>query len=160
MLIRMINGSNAKNNEEYRKVVKTKIKLACLIILLGILSLIGMQIINNNDSITMSDYMKGFYTGASSGLIMAGIMLLIKYICIIKNETKLKEARLNAFDERIVAIQGKTLKCSAITMLITAYIMGFVGGIFAPELTVMLLLLVVVFFFTYIIAYKIYEQKM
>ena len=52
----------------------------------------------------VDDYMLGVYCGIGVGLICSGIVFLIRNKRLMKDEEKLKEARLQVTDERNIEI--------------------------------------------------------
>lgn len=153
-------STNVTTNEEYRKIVKTRMKLFVAFIVLGIVTASVAFYAEMNIKVTINEHMLGVYTGVGVGLIVAGAMLWIKNKQLLKNEEKLKESRLNNTDERILEIGNKAFRLATYVMLITVYGIALIGGLFIPELVRVLLFIVCAFLLTYVIAFKYYNNKM
>ena len=105
----LFSGSKATNNEEFRKQLQAKNKALLGLILLGIISAAKMKV---------DDYMLGVYCGIGVGLICSGIVFLIRNKRLMKDEEKLKEARLQVTDERNIEIGSRALRMAAFVLLI------------------------------------------
>lgn len=152
--------SNVKTNEEYRSVIKTRMKLMAGIILLGIITAgIGFSA-EFYFKAPVSEHMLGVYSGTGVGLFVVGTILLIKNRLLLKDDKKLKESRLNNTDERIQEISNKAFKVASYSMIIALYIIALIGGIFYPVLAQVLLAIVCIFLLVYIGAFKYYNNRM
>ena len=149
-----------KTNEEYREYLKKKGKALCWIpiagLFLAVLAILGEFVLD----VAIDDYMLGIYSGFGTGLVIAGIALTIKNRRIMKDEEKLKKARLEMADERIREIGKSAFRMAAIIMIVAMYVIGLIGGLFYPILPNILFGMVCLFLVAYVISYKIYEKKM
>lgn len=152
--------TNARTNEEYKFVIKKRIKLIIGIIVIGIITAAVALYATFFMDAVISEHMLGVYTGLGVGLIIAGIILLINFIMLLGNEEKLKEHRLRDTDERIKEIETKALRVATIVMLIALYATLLIGGIFFPVISKFIVLIVCAFLLAYAIAFKYYNSKM
>ncbi|WP_297424815.1 hypothetical protein [Clostridium sp.] len=153
-------GSTVKTNEDYKKVVKNRMKVMILITIIGILTAtvgFGAEFYLNT---SISEHMLGVYSGVGVGLFAVGIILWIKNALLLNNDEKLKKSRLNNTDERIQEIGNKSLRVAACLMLITIYVTALIGGLFYPILVEVLMFISCIFLLTYIVAFKYYNNKM
>lgn len=153
-------GSKAKNNEEYKKVIKVKMNIMIFLLLIGIFTIGGILIAKYKLNITIEDYILGVYTGAGTGLIFASVIMWVRFKRLLGNEGKLKEDRLRNTDERIGEISSKAFRIAAGVLLVAMYLIGFIGAFKYPILVRVLVVEVGIFLVTYVIGYKIYEKKM
>lgn len=153
-------GSTVKTNEEYRKVVKNRMRITAAIVIIGIITAaigFGAKFYLKT---WISDYMIGVYFGVGVGLFVSGTILWFKNRLLLNNDEKLKESRLNNTDERIQEISNKSFKAAAVIMLIALYSTALIGGLFYPILVKVLLFISGIFLISYMIAFKYYNSKM
>lgn len=153
-------GSNAKNNEEYRIYVKTKMNLLLLLFFIGLVTMAISLMAEFYWTVTINEHMLGVYTGAGTGLAAAGAVLWIKNKLLLNNEEKLKISRISNSDERMQEINSKAIRVATVILLVALYVIGLIGGLFNPILIKVLFGCMTIFVAAYIIAYKIYEKKM
>ncbi len=152
--------TSAKNNEEYRIVVKRRIKFSFLLDLLGIFTIVLSLAARLWWEVPISDHMLGFYNGAGFGVLMLGIFTYIKNRRLLSNEERLKADRLSRTDERLQKISQKAYHTAGKIVLVGAYIIIFVGGLFYPALTQIFGITIAAFCIIYTIAYYYYNHKM
>lgn len=153
-------GTTAKTNEEYKKVIKNRMKLMVAIIIIGIITAtvgFGGEFYLE---VPINDHMLGVYSGMGVGLFVAGIILWIKNRLLLNNDEKLKESRLSNTDERIQEIGNKAFRAATYVMLVALYATALIGGLFYPVLVKALVFIVWTFFLAYMIAFKYYNNKM
>jgi hypothetical protein len=153
-------GSTAKTNEEYKKVVMRRIKAMTALIIAGIITAAFGFLAEFYFDLPINDQMLGVYSGMGSGLFLVGALLLDKNRRLLKNDTKLKESRLNNTDERILEISNKALRTASFVMIAALYAVALIGGLFNPMLVKVLLIIVSIFVLTYAIAFKYYNSRM
>jgi len=153
-------GSTAKTNEEYRKVIKSRMKIMAVIIIIGIITAaigFGAEFYLK---VSINEHMMGVYSGIGVGIFVAGTILLIKNRLLLKNDEKLKESRLNNTDERIQEIGNRAFRTASYIMLLSLYVTALIGGLFYQVLVEVLLFIVCTFLLSYVIAFKYYNNKM
>lgn len=151
--------TNAKTNEEYRQVVKMRMRAMVVLGVIGIITLTVGLLAEFKWDININDHMLGVYTGVGAGLTAAAIVIWIKNKLVLSNEEKLKQCRLSDADERNQEISRRSLNVAAYVLLISVYLVGLVGGLYYPVLSKILAVIVVVFVISYAVSYKIYERK-
>lgn len=153
-------GTIAKNNEEYRKVIKFRMNLFLIMMLVGIITFTIALLAEFRWTLQVNEHMLGVYTGVGSGLTFAAIVLWIKNKKLLSNEDKLKESRLSNTDERLREINSKAFRVASFILLVSLYAAGLIGGLFYPILVKVLFGIILIFTVSYVCAYKIYEKKM
>lgn len=153
-------GTTAATNEEYRKVIKNKNCYLAVLIIVGILIAAAAFIVSEKEITALPEYMLGVYSGAGTGIALAGVILLVKNLILLKDENKLKERRIENADERLLEISNLAIRAAVRVMLLAALAVSMIGGIFYPILVKMLLFIVLCFLFSYIAAFRIYQRHM
>ena len=91
------------------KKIKNRIIYSVCLVVLGVVSaVLGVLGVGSFLPIEMSEYIGGFYTGTGTGLIVAGIITIIRNVRILKDEKLLKEKDIFENDERNKLIGLKT----------------------------------------------------
>jgi len=152
--------TSAKNNEEYRVVVKKRINISIVIMIFGAITAGAGFVAENNFNVSISEQMLGVYSGAGVGLFFGSLALLIKNRILLRSEERLKASRLNNSDERINEIRNKAFNISAYALIAALYLVALIGGLFYPVLVIVLLIVLCVFLLTYVISFGYYEHKM
>ncbi|WP_291630420.1 hypothetical protein [Clostridium sp.] len=158
-MLGMFCGSDCKTNEEYKKVIKRRIILFIGIIVLGLTTLIVTFFGDKYLSLKISENMISTYSGFGTGLTVVGVVLLIKNILILKNEEKIRKARISNTDERIKAISLRASRFALAVMLVSMYLVALICGLWYPILTQVLFGIISVFLLSYLIAYIIISKK-
>lgn len=153
-------GSTVRTNEEYKEVIKSRMKIMVVIIIVGIITAAVGFLSEFYFHVPINEHMLGVYSGIGVGLFVVGTMLFIKNRLMLNNDEKLKESRLNNTDERNQEISNKAFRIASYTMLAALYAVALVGGLFYPILAEVLFFLVCVFVLTYTISFKYYNNKM
>ena len=151
---------NARTNEEYRAELKKRQRLMGILVLLGIVTVVTMIAIIILIPESLESYSAGFFCGVGTGLILGGLLGILKIRKTIKDEAALKEARLTETDEREQAISAKALQTTLKVMLLSIYLLLLLCSIVTVEAVTVLSLLIAVFFLSYLISRKMYSQKM
>lgn len=150
---------NYATDEAYRKIVKRKAIVAGCLMILGLVTIVADLAAQYIFKVKTTDYMKGFFMGAGTGLFIAGGLLMIKRLMQLKSKEKLKAARIAEFDERNRTISDAALRIATLILLIAMYIFTIVALFFAQASVMVMCLLICGFFAAYIIAYKILQKK-
>lgn len=159
-MISLFTRTPARNNEEYKKIVKSRMNIMILIMIVGLITMSVALLAEFKWSFKTNEHMLSTYTGVGSGLTFAAIVFWIKNKKLLSNEDKLKESRLNDTDERIIEINSKAFRIASYILLLSIYAFCLIGGIFYPFLFKALAGIVVIYLITYIIAYRFYSKKM
>lgn len=150
----------AKNNEEYKVVIKNRIKIMMAMTIIGIITAAVGFGAEFYFKAGINEHMLGVYSGVGTGLFAAGIILWIKNKRLLGNDEKLKERRLANTDERNIEIGNKAFRVAAGVMLVALYATGLIGGLFYHVLVEAFLFIVCIFLIAYLIAYIYYNKKM
>ncbi|MEQ8199337.1 MAG: hypothetical protein ABRQ27_15295 [Clostridiaceae bacterium] len=153
-------GTTANTNEEYKQVIKKRMKRMIVIAIIGLATATVGFVAESYLKLPISGHMSGVYTGIGAGLFAGGIALWIKNKLLLNNDEKLKESRLNNTDERIQEIGNKAFRAAAYVMIIALYSTALIGGLFYPILVEALMFIVCTFLLAYIAAFKYYNNKM
>ncbi|WP_294167090.1 hypothetical protein [uncultured Clostridium sp.] len=158
-MLGMFCGSDCKTNEEYKGVIKERIVLFIGIVILGLITLVITLFGDRYLNLKISEKMISTYSGFGTGLTVVGVVLLIKNIRILKNEEKIRKARISNTDERNKEISLKSSKIALGFMLATMYLVGLIGGIWYPAITQVLFNIICLYLIVYLIAYKVISRK-
>ena len=152
--------STAKTNEEFKNVLKSRMKFMVIISIVGIITATVGFGAEFYFKAPINDHMLGVYSGIGVGLFVSGVILWIKNRRLLNNDEKLKESRLNNTDERIQEISNKAFRVATYIMLIALYAAALIGGLFYPILVKVLMFIVCTFLLAYMIAFKYFNNKM
>ena len=108
----------------------------------------------------VDDYMQGVYCGIGVGLICSGIVFLIRNKRLMKDEEKLKEARLQVTDERNIEIGSRALRMAAFVLLIVMYFAFLFGGLYDPMISKLMSCMICLFLIVYAIAWRVLNKHM
>ena len=158
-MLGMFCGTNVTSNEEYRKYVKKRIKVSSLLIVFGVLTMGVVFMVETIWNMELVSYTLGLYSGFASGLIAGGIVLILKNRKLLKEEDKLRQARIAASDERNQQISTQASKIAIAILLTGMYLVMLIGGMWYPILTKMIAFLIVLFVFAYCVAYRIVSKR-
>lgn len=123
----------ARNNEEYRAVLKKRQLRMCLFILAGFLTEVIVLAAYFCMRISLPDYQMGFLLGLGAGLAFGGMVALIKIHRLLADEEKLKESRLKETDERELEVNSLALRGTARILLAVLYVLIILGGILVND---------------------------
>lgn len=151
-------STHGLSNEEYKKHIVKRMYLLFGFFVIGLIT-IGVLVYAELSKIRIADYAQGFYYGVGSALIVASIILIIKNRLLLKDENKLRKARIDSSDERNIEISTSSMKIAVFVLLVAIYFVMLIGGIWYPILTKTLSMLVILFMFVYIVAYKIISKR-
>jgi len=151
---------NARTNEEYKIELKKRQRLMGILLLLGILTLATMISLIILKPETMENYTACFFSGVGTGLILGGLLGIIKIRKTMNDEAALKEARLTETDEREQAISSKAIHTTLKILLLSIYLLLLLCAFTAIKAITVLYLLICIFVLSYLINRKIYSQRM
>lgn len=153
-------STTANTNEEYREVIKKRMRFMAGITVVGILTAFSGFFAEYFQVIPLNEHILELYSGFGTGLAVACGMIWVKHKLLLGNEEKLKESRLNNSDERLIEIGNRALRTAGLVLLVGLYTVGLIGGIFDPVLLKVVLFLVLLYVFAYAGAYFYYKKKM
>lgn len=152
-------ATKVTSDEEYRKYAGRRCFVYAGLALIGVITAAIAIAAEFLWMVEISDMMLGVYTGVGTGLTVAGIILLIKNMLLIKDEKKLRQARIADSDERNIQISMLATKAALAVLLIGMYFAILLGGLWYPILTKVLAFLLMLFMFSYVVAYRIISRK-
>ena len=152
-------GCKARNNEEYKIVLAKRQKRMLVLLLAGLLTVVaGIVYIGVNGF--EDSYSLGFVFGFGVGLALGAALAMLKIRKTLRNEEKVKEARLKETDEREVEVANQALRLTAKIMLAALYVFLIIGGLFWEEIMLVCCILVCIFLLSYEFAKKYYNKQM
>lgn len=119
----------ARNNEEYRAILKKRQMRMYWFIIGGIVTEGISLFAYFCPWIQLSDYRLGFLLGAGAGMAFGGMVGLIRIRGKLKDEEKLKEFRLKETDERELELDSLALQGAARILLAALYVLMIFGGV-------------------------------
>ncbi|NLL80303.1 MAG: hypothetical protein GX234_11080 [Clostridiales bacterium] len=147
-------------NEEYRKMIQKRIRMWIWMIVAGIFTFAFAFMMQTYGKADAQEEMISLYEGFGVGLVGASIALIIKNKRLLKDEEKLRKARIAAADERNAEIAAKAMRIAMIVLLVGIYFVMLIGGLWHPELAWALSDLIGLFLIAYVVAYKIIAGRM
>lgn len=153
-------GTTARTNEEYKKELERKNIWKMVLILAGCLITVTAFYAEKMQKTALSEEVLGVYAGFGTGIALAGVILLVRSVILIRNEEKLKQARLENADERLNEIRSKAANVTCLILLLVICAGGMIGSIFEPVLIKATIFLIDVFVLSYIAAFSYYKKKM
>ena len=150
----------AKNNEEYRAVLKKRQVALGLFILAGLATEGLILFLYFFTRIHIGEYQMGYLLGVGAGLMLGGVVGVVRIRRRMADEEKLKEFRLKETDERELEVDSLALRAIAKTLLIALYVILIVAGVFnRQELVHVCFGLVALFLLGYVAFRKYYGTK-
>ncbi len=152
--------TTAKTNEEYRKVVKLRMLIMAFVGIAGAATLVVALVARNIWEVAINEQMLGVYAGVGTGLLVGGIVLLIKDALLLRNEERLKNSRLECSDERNEEISNKAVKFTLAVVLFALYGVTLIGGLYYPILVKIMTGMIFLILLSYMGAYQFYKNRM
>ena len=153
-------GRKAKNNEEYRAVLKKRQGVYALFILTGLATEGLVLFLHVYSQIHFEMYQLGFLLGLGAGLMLGGAVGELRIWRIMADENRLKEFRLKETDEREMEIDSRALQATAKTLLAALYVALIIAGVCnRQDLEHVCLGLAALFLLSYTVYRKYYETK-
>lgn len=160
MKICMLNGfEKVSTNEEYKLVVKSKMKT---LIFLGILGLLSIIICIVNEFFHFAgdnDWMNSIYSGFGGGLLLVSIIRYLQKKKLLKDEAALKADRIRNQDERNIMISSLAMRTACLSTIAVCYVVMLILGFISKELFFCFWSIIMLFMLFYLTFYKIYERK-
>ena len=153
-------GCKAKNNDEYRAVLKKRQAAYALFILAGLATEGLALFLYFYTRIHFEVYQMAFLLGLGAGLTLGSVIGIVRIHRRLTDEEKLKKYRLKETDERELEIDSRALRATAKTLLAALYVALIAAGVFnRQDLEHVCFGLVVLFLFCYTVCRKYYETK-
>lgn len=154
-------STNVHTDEDYRRVLRRQQNIYYVMMIVGSITcaIAAMAEIFQWET-ALSSYHYGFYSGAGGGLVGGAVVFLLRTRRTMNDPEKLRKARVAATDERTLDISRRALAAAGYVLLLALYLACMIGGLFYPELLMVLAALACVFLTTYVISYFIYNKLM
>lgn len=152
--------TTAATNEEYRKELKARNGWLLFMALCGAGAVIIAGLAESGGAAGIPDYMLGVYCGSGAGIMVASLVLYVRNLRLLKDEVKLKQSRLENYDERNMEIRNKAVLAAIKVLLVVCIVAAMIGGIFYPYLIKILIFVIYVFLFSYLAANAYYKRRM
>lgn len=149
-----------KTDEEFKQRIKMRMRNMVVLIIAGILILLVGILAEFYWEVDAESKLLGFYAGVGSGLAGAGTVLFFKFRSMLKDEKKIRQARIEATDERNVAINTKASNIALIVLLIGMYLIILVGGLWNYAIVLVMGSLVALYLVSWLIARAVISRKM
>ncbi len=153
-------STTAATNEEYKKVLKGRNIRMIIMSGAGLLVMAAALAAEKNGNAALPDYILGVYCGAGTGIAIAGVLLLIRNLILMRNEDKLKQNRVENSDERLKEIGNCATRASVQVMLLGGTGAALIGGIYEPILVKALLFMLDLFILSYAAAFAYFKRKL
>lgn len=152
--------TDGMSKDHYKKRIKRQLYILCGLFIIGILT-VGIALLAEYCwKLQVEEAILSGYLGFGIGLALAGVLLSLQKIRLLKDETRLKKAKIEASDERNVQISIRATRIAVAVLLIGMYFGILIGGLWYPVLMTALSMLVCLFVAAYIVAYMIISKKM
>ncbi|MED9903067.1 MAG: hypothetical protein UFG06_02665 [Lachnospiraceae bacterium] len=153
-------GCKAKNNDEYRIVLKHRQRRIFFIIAAGVLTVVFSLIFFTVFKEVTDDFRLGVLTGIGTGLAAGGIIAALRIQWILSDEDRLKGQRLRETDEREVEAGNQALRATAKVMLAVFYVFMILGIAFSKEMLEICETLICIFLVSYLLFLWYYRRVM
>lgn len=152
-------GSKAKNNEEYRLVLKKRQKRMWCLFAVGLLTVVLGVILSVLMKEQVSERQTGFVLGLGTGLSLGSVAVIGMLRRTMRSEERLKRGRLREVDEREIEVRSRALQATAKALLVVLYLLMVIGGLFNEELVGVSVFLAGIFLCCYKLFQKYYGKK-
>ena len=153
-------GTDITTDEGFKKLTKRRVVISWVMVIIGILTLIISEYAKHTGVSMLSEKYQGIFSGMGAGLIGAALAQVVRFNKLLKDEAKLREARILATDERCNAINDKALKEALAVLIFAIYVFLIVGFFVEMSLTTVMMILLGVFFVAFLVANTIYSKRM
>ncbi len=70
--------SKTKTNEEFRKVIKVRMRLQVVLAIVGLITIVVILCLRKTQASSLSDYLQGLYLGVGTGLFVVERFYLLR----------------------------------------------------------------------------------
>lgn len=153
-------GRKAKNNEEYRLVLKKRQKRMWGLFAVGLLTAVFGATLGVLMKGQMGTKQIAFVLGLGIGLSLGAVLAIGKIQRLMGSEERLKAERLKEVDEREIEVRNQALQATAKVLLAVLYLLMIIGGLLLEELMGVCFLLIAIFLVSYYLFQQYYEKKL
>lgn len=147
-------------DEEYRRLTKRRMARQIIILVIGIVTLIVNEYTRRAGMSNIPEFGQGILSGMGSGLIGVAVIFLIKSVKLLRDDKKLRAARIEESDERNIAMNTESIKVATIVLLFAMYAVFLLGIFMTMDITMVIAGLLSLFFMVYIISMLVYSKVM
>ena len=106
------------------------------------------------------DYSRGMISGVYTGIIVIAVFLMIKYLILLRSESKLKAEYIKNTDERNVEISKETMRTASIINLVGTGLAILVTGFFSQTVSTALFIELTASSLITVLVFAYYNKKM
>lgn len=158
-MIGLFCGTKASSSEEYKKVVRNKMRFFLFLALIGVLTIAITLLARYEWAIQVDDTIFGIYLGAGSGLSCVSVVLYFKNRSLLSNSEKLKATWIINSDERNIQISNMAYRISSAFLIVVLYLTSLIVGLWYPNMSLLLISILSAFMLVYMVAYKIISHQ-
>ena len=157
----LFGSSGIHTDEDFKRLLLRRQRFYLVLMLLGLTTMtIAFLAEFLAWDVTLSANALDFYSGVGTGATFATVVFLIRTRRMMKNPEAIRRARIRETDERTLEISRRAAVAAGYVLLIVLYLVCLIGGLFYPELLMLLAGLVSVFLLTYSVSFAIYNKRM
>ncbi len=150
----------AKNNEEYRLILKKRQKRMWGLFAAGLFTVALGGILSILMKGQVSARQTGFVMGLGTGLSLGSVIEIGILWRKMRSEDRLKKERLKEVDEREIEVRSRAMQAAAKILMIVIYLLMVIGGLFSETLVIVCFLLANTFLLSYKLLQKYYGKKL
>ena len=148
-------GIKAKNNEEYRVLLKKRQKRMWGLFAVGLLTAALGALLGTLMRGQITERQAGFILGVGTGLSLGSVI----EIWILQRKMG-SEERLREVDEREIEVRSRALQATAKLLLAFIYVLMIIGCLFDEEIVGVCILLAGIFMLSFQLFQKYYGKKL
>lgn len=105
-------------------------------------------------------YSRGMISGVYTGIIVIAVFLMIKYLILLRSESKLKAEYIKNTDERNIEISKETMRTASIINLVGTGLAILVTGFFSQTVSTALFIELTASSLITVLVFAYYNKKM
>lgn len=148
------------SKDSYKKRIRRQLWLLAGLFAAGLLTIAFALLARYCWKVDAPDDLLGGYLGFGAGLALAGLVLFVKKSVLLRNEARLRKARVEATDERNMQISIRATRAAVAVLLVAMYFAILIGGLWYPVLMTACSMLVCLFVIAYCVAYAVISRRM
>lgn len=153
-------GLHAGSEQEFKEYTRKRIYYNAVIVFAGIALFIIASITREHWALMMGENFQFYYYGGGTGLILGGVINIVRAVMLLKDPVQLNENWMKCADHSNQKIAQKAGNIALTIMMIAIFLVIFIGGIDHPEIVKPLAFIVVLFTFSYTASYRFMQKRM
>lgn len=105
-------------------------------------------------------YSRGMISGVYTGIIVIAVFLMIKYLILLRSESKLKAEYIKNTDERNIEISKETMRTASVINLVGTGLAILVTGFFSQTVSTALFIELTASSLITVLVFAYYNKKM